>query len=287
MPGTFFPPPRVSDPDMLHGTCVTRVPWCMPGSPTSGFLWSRWRGKRSRHSRRMRNPQFYVSGKRRMMGRIILWALPHVHMCSPGSLIGTLMSCQRKYTPRLWDQNAVHRYPEIYLNVEKVRQQLMDIPYSHIIRIDLLNLTQLANITELLNIYDEHKCMQAGNLCNWALEKFHSLLKEYFSAHIYDQLEKHWHGMFLDYVMDSAILCMFTPRSSWWCWSIFSALLALCEGNPPATSGFPSQRPVTQSFDVFFDLRLSKQQRRRWFETPSRSLRLHCNVLCHPLYWHS
>ena len=31
---------------------------------TSGFLWSRWRGKRSRHSRRMCNPQFYVSGKR-------------------------------------------------------------------------------------------------------------------------------------------------------------------------------------------------------------------------------
>ena len=28
------------------------------------FLLSRWRGKRSRHSRRMRNPQFYVSGKR-------------------------------------------------------------------------------------------------------------------------------------------------------------------------------------------------------------------------------
>ena len=64
MPGTFSPPPRVSDPDMHHGTCVTHVPWCMPGSLTSGFLWSRWRGKRSRHSRRMRNPQFYVSGKR-------------------------------------------------------------------------------------------------------------------------------------------------------------------------------------------------------------------------------
>ena len=25
-----------------HGTCVTRVPWCMPGSLTSDFLWSRW-----------------------------------------------------------------------------------------------------------------------------------------------------------------------------------------------------------------------------------------------------
>ena len=66
MPGTFSPPPRVSDPDMHHGTCVTHVPWWISGSLTSGFLWSRWRGKRSRHSRRMRNPQFYVSGKRPM-----------------------------------------------------------------------------------------------------------------------------------------------------------------------------------------------------------------------------
>ena len=63
---TFSPPPWVSEPDMHHGTCVTHVPWCMPGSLTSGFLWSRWRGKRSRHSRRMHNLQFYVSGKRSM-----------------------------------------------------------------------------------------------------------------------------------------------------------------------------------------------------------------------------
>ena len=49
--GTFSPPQRVGDPDM-------------PESLTSGFLWNLWRGKRSRHSRRMRNLQFYVSGKR-------------------------------------------------------------------------------------------------------------------------------------------------------------------------------------------------------------------------------
>ena len=67
MPGTFSPSPQVSYPDMHHGTCVTHVPWCMPGSLTSGFLWNRWRGKRSRHSRRMRNLQFYVSGKRPMV----------------------------------------------------------------------------------------------------------------------------------------------------------------------------------------------------------------------------
>ena len=36
MPGTFPPPPWVSNPDMHHGTCVTHVPWCMPGSQTSG-----------------------------------------------------------------------------------------------------------------------------------------------------------------------------------------------------------------------------------------------------------
>ena len=64
MPGTFSPPPRGSDPNMHHGTCVTHVPRCMPGSLTSGFLSSRWRGKRPRHSLRMRNPQFCVSSKR-------------------------------------------------------------------------------------------------------------------------------------------------------------------------------------------------------------------------------
>ena len=62
----FSPPPFVSDPDMRHGTCVEHAPWCMPGSLTSGFFWNRRRGKRSRHSRRMHNPQFCVSGKRPM-----------------------------------------------------------------------------------------------------------------------------------------------------------------------------------------------------------------------------
>ena len=64
MLGTFSPLPRVSDPDMHHGTCVTHVSWCMLGSITSGFLWSLCWEKRSQHPRRMRNPQLYVSGKR-------------------------------------------------------------------------------------------------------------------------------------------------------------------------------------------------------------------------------
>ena len=63
----------------------------------------------------------------------------------------------------------------------------------------------------------------------------------------------------------------------------FSALLALCAGNSPVPGEFPAQRPMTQSFDVFFDLRrnkrLSKQSWGWWFETPPRPLWRHSNVL--------
>ena len=70
---------------------------------------------------------------------------------------------------------------------------------------------------------------------------------------------------------------------SWWCHQMetFSVLLTLCEGNSSVTGEFPSQRPVTQSFDVFFDLHLnkwlSKQSRHWWFDMPSPSLWRHCN----------
>ena len=37
----------------------------------------------------------------------------------------------------------------------------------------------------------------------------------------------------------------------------FSALLAISAGKSPVTWEFPAQRPVTRSFDVFFDLRLN------------------------------
>ena len=52
---------------MHHGTCHTHVPLCMPRSLTSGSLWSRRRGKPSRHSRRMHNQQFYVCDRRPML----------------------------------------------------------------------------------------------------------------------------------------------------------------------------------------------------------------------------
>ena len=48
---------------------------------------------------------------------------------------------------------------------------------------------------------------------------------------------------------------------SWWRHQMetFSALLAICAGNSPETGEFSAKRPVTQSFDVFFDLRLKRE----------------------------
>ena len=73
-------------------------------------------------------------------------------------------------------------------------------------------------------------------------------------------------------------------KFSWWCHQMetFCTLLAIYAGNSPVLGEFPAQRPVTKSFDVFFDLRpnkrLSKQWRGWWFETPSSPLWCHCNV---------
>ena len=81
MPRTFSPPPPVSNPDMHHGTYVTHVPWCMSGLLTNGFLWNRWRGKCSRHSRRMRNLQFYASGKRSISVKKMICIYIYVCVC--------------------------------------------------------------------------------------------------------------------------------------------------------------------------------------------------------------
>ena len=71
---------------------------------------------------------------------------------------------------------------------------------------------------------------------------------------------------------------------SWWRHQMetFSALLAIYAENSSAPGEFPTQRPVTRSFDVFFDLcpnkGLSKQSWSWWFETPSHPLGRHRNA---------
>ena len=167
--GNVLPPPRFSDPDMHHGTCVTHAPWCMPGSLTSDFLWS------PRHSRRMRNPQFYVSCKRPMQ------------------------KCQ-------------------------------------------------AHMSWLRHWHSDNSEKTLKDICNIVITQPQQSMRKH------DDIIKR---------------------------ETFSASLTLLAANSSVTGEFPPLRPVTRSFDVFFDLRLnkrlSKQSRRRWFETKSRSLWRHYN----------
>ena len=75
--------------------------------------------------------------------------------------------------------------------------------------------------------------------------------------------------------------------NTWWHHQMesFYVLLVLSADNSPVTGEFPTQRPLTRSFDVFFDLRLNKQLSKPswgwWFETPSCPLWCHCN----DFYW--
>ena len=90
-------------------------------------------------------------------------------------------------------------------------------------------------------------------------------------------------------------------KGPWWRHQMetFSALLAICAGNSPVPGEFPTQWPVTRSFDVYFDLRpdkrLSKQPWGWWFETPVWSLWRHRNAVMltldiiasiYSIFWH-
>ena len=69
--------------------------------------------------------------------------------------------------------------------------------------------------------------------------------------------------------------------------NIFRVTGPLC-GEFTGPGEFPTQRPVTRSFDVFFDLRLNKRLSKQtwgwWFETLSWSLWRQCNGF-HILLW--
>ena len=164
--GIVFPPPRVSDPEMHHGTYVTHVPWCIPGLLTSGFLWSRWRGKRSRHSRRMRNPQFYVSGKRPMATRrhAVLddqsnsLDLEPVNMCTndqSNQNTNAVLKCHERQMANIKAQMPLSR--SLYIRLDAHPFPWYFIKWTHIHLIDAyaikinVNWTTNANVEVLLN----------------------------------------------------------------------------------------------------------------------------------------
>ena len=72
-----------------------------------------------------------------------------------------------------------------------------------------------------------------------------------------------WHHCMYQTIWLFCIAVVFNTlwKYTWWRHQMeaFSALLVSCAGNSPISGEFPAQRPVTRSFDVFFDLRLNKR----------------------------
>ena len=82
---------------------------------------------------------------------------------------------------------------------------------------------------------------------------------------------------------DSVVLVQNMGQSffAWWRHQTetFSALMAICVGNSPVNGEFPTQRPVTWSFDIFFHLRLNKQLSNNRGAGDLRRYRAHYDVI--------
>ena len=82
--------------------------------------------------------------------------------------------------------------------------------------------------------------------------------------------------------LDLVIFIMMTSSNG----NIFRVTGPLC-GEFTGPGEFPTQRPVTRSFRVFFDLRLNKRLSKQpwgwWLQTQSWSSWRHCNILGIPI----
>ena len=153
-----------------------------------------------------------------------------------------------------------------------------------------------------------HHCVKF--MCAWKISLF-ILIDQLYESHIYSfdwgmqsnrkiepkQFHRTWDGENLSSGFGINLCknlgaqqeCLAEPTRpmTWWHHQMetFSTLLAICAGNSPVSGEFPAQRPVTRTFDVFFDLRLNRRLNKQWwgwwFETPLCSLWRHRNGSCH------
>ena len=100
------------------------------------------------------------------------------------------------------------------------------------------------------------------------------------------QSDRKYTGLTLRHYVRHWMLSVYS--STWWSFmmtssngNIFRVTGPLC-GEFTGPGEFPTQRPVTQSFDIFFDLRLNKRLNKQswgwWFETLSRPFWRHRNA---------
>ena len=87
---------------------------------------------------------------------------------------------------------------------------------------------------------------------------------------MYPNVLTHWGRDKMDAISQTTFSMMTSSNGN-----IFRVTGPLC-GEFTGPGEFPTQRPVTRSFDVYFDLRLNKRLSKQpwgwWFETPSWSL---------------
>ena len=118
-------------------------------------------------------------------------------------------------------------------------------------------------------------CDRFTNECHsrLLLRMFFSVLDIYWLGHHLVWIEEVGRDMGIQYVANN-VYCLLMMTSS--NGNIFRVTGPLC-------GEFPTQRPATQSFDIFFDLRLNKRLSKQpwgwWFETSSWSLWRQCNVV--------
>ena len=109
-------------------------------------------------------------------------------------------------------------------------------------------------LIHVLILVSLHVCKEKGPWCLWIL------IHDYESSVTQSTVSK---------------LC------TWFAWcrhqiETFSGVL--CEGNPPVASGFPSQRSLTRSFDVFFDVHRNKSWANNQNAGDVRRSGVHCDV---------
>ena len=107
------PSPRISDPDMQHGTCVTHVPWCRPGSLASGFSLKSVAGKTF--------PAFPAHAQPTILR---IWQEAHAHIiegCFTGSLVGMIAPISEMLVPKYDNCNLL--FSDIWLDRYKNIEQ--------------------------------------------------------------------------------------------------------------------------------------------------------------------
>ena len=206
-----------------------------------------------------------------------------------------LVAAKKGHVIHEWHVNHLHKHSDIKAeSFPLVKSTAVTVASSPISRNDIVGRLKMPGYERYVYIFnslapDGHPFANAE--C-YVITPFGCHLSFCLSLFVRDFTEKRIHKScwnFHDYVWNrnrKQLIRLWVFRVIIWIWwrhqmDTFSALLALCAGKSPVTGEFPAQRPVTRSFDVFFDLRLNKHLSKQswdwWFQTPSCILWRHCN----------